>query len=331
LAWGHLAVCVRRRRDAGRMLILRAGDEIMMDSTQGPYRFDRFVLDPLNLRLTADGENIALEPKSFRLLQFLIENRRRVVSKDEIMRVVWEDVAVTDNALTRAVTLIRKALGDDPKQPRFIETVPTVGYRFAAQVIERAEALPTAPAPALKKFPTRWMVTSVAAILAMVCASVWLAKRPSYTPRRVVAIRQITRSVAADLWPSFSPDGSQMAFSSNRSGQYEIYVRSLAPDGAERQITADGQENIEPAWSPDGRYLAYVARQHGGIKLIPASGGPTRLLTGEGDSPQWSPNGRTLAIRLFSGNLNPTPEAPAPPAPGSILALIAVEGGPRGL
>src|ERR1700683_668902 len=97
----------------------------MMELPEGPYRFGEFILDALNLRLTAHGQNRALEPKSFRLLLFLIENRHRVVPKEEILSVVWEGVAVSDNALTRAIAQVRKALEDDPKQPRYIETVPT--------------------------------------------------------------------------------------------------------------------------------------------------------------------------------------------------------------
>jgi Tol biopolymer transport system component/DNA-binding winged helix-turn-helix (wHTH) protein len=285
------------------------------------YRFDRFILDPQNMRLTADGENRALEPKSFRLLQFLIENRHRVVPKDEILSVVWEGVAVSDNALTRAIAQVRKALDDDPKQPRYIETVPTVGYRFAGQLIEQAEPLPAIPPPAVKKFPLRWVVAGLVATIAIVAGGVWLAKRPSQSPRRVVAIRQITKSAATDLFPSFSPDGSQIAFSSNRTGRYEIYIRSLAPDGAERQVTSDGQENIQPAWSPDGRYLAYVPSQHGGIRIVPVSGGPARYLADEGDSPQWSPDGRTLAVREISSN-------PILLFERGALALIDAAGGP---
>jgi len=125
-----------------------ARDEIMMELPGGSYRFDKFVLDPLNLRLTANGENRTLEPKSFRLLQFLIENRHRVAPKEEILSVVWEGVAVSDNALTRAVAQIRKALDDDPKQPRYIETIPTVGYRFAA-VVEVGANREHQPTPAV--------------------------------------------------------------------------------------------------------------------------------------------------------------------------------------
>ena len=110
-----------------------APDEIVREGDQARYRFDDVVIDVQNLRLTVGGEIRPLEPKVFRLLQFLAGNPGRVVSKEEILRAVWEGTFVTDNALTRAITQIRKALNDDPKQPRYIETVPTVGYRFLAE------------------------------------------------------------------------------------------------------------------------------------------------------------------------------------------------------
>ena len=85
-----------------------------MEAPVRKYRFQEVEFDPANLLLTVSGELRTLEPKSCRLLAFLLENRDRVVSKDEILRTVWEQMAVTDNALTRAVAQVRKALNDDP-------------------------------------------------------------------------------------------------------------------------------------------------------------------------------------------------------------------------
>jgi DNA-binding winged helix-turn-helix (wHTH) protein len=102
----------------------------MPTATARRYRFGDAELDVQNLRLTVGGTIRTLEPKSFRLLVFLIENRARIVGKEEIMAAIWPDTAVTDNALTRVITQIRKALDDDAKEPKYLETVPTVGYRF---------------------------------------------------------------------------------------------------------------------------------------------------------------------------------------------------------
>src|ERR1700722_7964148 len=102
----------------------------MADGLPCSYRFDVFKLDVQNLRLTVGTEVCPLEPKPFQLLQFLIENNGRAVTKDQIVAAVWPGTFVSDNSVTRAVTQIRKALRDDAKEPKYIETVPTIGYRF---------------------------------------------------------------------------------------------------------------------------------------------------------------------------------------------------------
>src|SRR5207302_1676984 len=116
-------------------------------------------------RVLVDGVAQPLEPKTFRLLQFLIEHRDRVVSKEEIFQAVWSGTFVSDNALTRAVAQIRKAIGDDHRNPRYIETIPTVGYRFVAKVEE-----PAATPPATTPIDTRRRRTG--AIAAIVAAAV---------------------------------------------------------------------------------------------------------------------------------------------------------------
>src|SRR5271165_6117857 len=110
----------------------------MKDVKNRCYRFDDVGIDVQNLRVTVGSEIRPLEPKSFRLLLFLVENRGRILPKEEIMATVWPDVFVSDNSLARAVAQVRKALDDDPKAPRYIETAPTVGYRFVAEIREKA-------------------------------------------------------------------------------------------------------------------------------------------------------------------------------------------------
>jgi TolB-like protein/DNA-binding winged helix-turn-helix (wHTH) protein len=107
------------------------------------FRFDRFQADDTAFRLIADGAPVSLEPKALRLLLYLIQNRGRLVRKQELLDAVWGDAAVTENALTRSVGLLRKTLDDDSREPRFIETVPTAGYRFIAQVDTVANDEPT--------------------------------------------------------------------------------------------------------------------------------------------------------------------------------------------
>jgi TolB-like protein/DNA-binding winged helix-turn-helix (wHTH) protein len=98
------------------------------------YRFGDFQVDVAGFRLLKAGEALPVEPKALSLLIFLIENRGRLVERRELISAVWQDAFVTDHVLNRAVGQLRKLLDEDPKQPRYIETVPTLGYRFIANV-----------------------------------------------------------------------------------------------------------------------------------------------------------------------------------------------------
>jgi len=105
------------------------------------YCFDDIEVDVQSFRLLKAGSPVALEPKALHLLIFLLENRGRLVGRRELIDAVWHGAFVTDHVLNRAIGQLRRQLADDPKEPRYIETVPTLGYRFIARVEpETAEA-----------------------------------------------------------------------------------------------------------------------------------------------------------------------------------------------
>jgi TolB-like protein len=99
------------------------------------YAFDHFELDLAAVELRAGDKSLPLEPQVFALLALLVENRERLVSKDEIIEKVWDGRPVTDAALASRVKSARQALGDDGKSQRFIRTIHGQGYRFVAQAI----------------------------------------------------------------------------------------------------------------------------------------------------------------------------------------------------
>lgn len=108
------------------------------------FRFGPFVLDAAGYRLLREGRAVDLSPRLVDLLRYLIERPSSLITKEELFEAIWPDVTVTDNALTRAVSEIRQALGDDPSAPAYIQTVARRGYRFIGQVV--ADARPTASA-----------------------------------------------------------------------------------------------------------------------------------------------------------------------------------------
>jgi TolB-like protein/DNA-binding winged helix-turn-helix (wHTH) protein len=106
----------------------------MDSSVTHQYRFADVVIDAQSFRLLQAGQRLAIEPKALHVLIFLVQNQGRLVERRELLSTIWGDAFVTDHVLNRAVGQLRKVLTDDPKQPRYIETVPTLGYRFIAAV-----------------------------------------------------------------------------------------------------------------------------------------------------------------------------------------------------
>ena len=109
------------------------------------YRFEGFELDPSCCELKLDGNVVALEPRAFDLLVYLIERHHRVVSKDELFDDVWGSRHVSESALTKAIRSVRTALGDDGKAQRLIRNVHGRGYRFVGTLATEQESTTRQP------------------------------------------------------------------------------------------------------------------------------------------------------------------------------------------
>jgi DNA-binding winged helix-turn-helix (wHTH) protein len=104
------------------------------------YRFSDFIVSTRRRLLVRNGQEVPLIPRYFDLLVFLIERRHDAVHRSDILDSVWRDVVVSDSALSQAIRTIRRALGDDSREPRFIRTVSRHGYRFVfAGVVEEED------------------------------------------------------------------------------------------------------------------------------------------------------------------------------------------------
>jgi DNA-binding winged helix-turn-helix (wHTH) protein len=112
-------------------------------------QFEAFRLDVLNQCLWHGRQAIALPPKAFALLRYLVEHPGRLVTKAELLDAVWPTVVVTDGVLKVCMREVRQALNDGPRAPRYIETVHRRGYRFIAPVsrVSAPDDRPSVPAP----------------------------------------------------------------------------------------------------------------------------------------------------------------------------------------
>ena len=299
------------------------------------YAFGDVEVDLRRVTVTVAGQPVALEPKSFEVLRYLLAHRDRLVTKEEVLAEVWSDTFVTANALTRAVAQVRRAIGDDAQDARYIETVARRGYRFIAGVEElpagngaRAgvrPAVPSEPAaarPSARRGRALAVFGGVAAVLA--AAGAWWA-----SPRSGAAAsaheapfgpaRRVTTRTGVDTMPALSPDGRSLAFVSDRSGGHEIYVLSDTPGAREVAVTGDGGQNVQPAWSPDGAWLAFHSRKRRGIWVAPATGGPARQVVEFGSDPSWSPDGRHIAFSSDAGGM----------AAQSVIGIVGADGSGR--
>lgn len=301
------------------------------------FKFDSFEVDPASFQLMRNGIAVAVEPKALQLLIFMLENRGRLLTKQELLEAVWGSSSVTENALAREIALLRRVLGDSIKEPKYIATVPTRGYRFVAEVAEAAEEqssserpAPTVTAnPQMRRVHSRIIVTAV--VILLVLGGVLSFRFFHHPQARLLAntgeqieVDQLTESNGLDVFPNFSPDGRSIAYSSDRTGAFEIYLRQLGPDGGEVQLTHDGG-NMEPAWSPDGQWIAYHSAKAGGIWIIPAFGGTSRRLANFGSHPAWSRDSGKIAFA--SGIIGAITETELGTTPDSTIWTVNVHDG----
>jgi DNA-binding winged helix-turn-helix (wHTH) protein len=112
---------------------MTAGSSLKADVVR--LRFHGFELDEADARLTSAGQPVPLPPRPFAVLCTLARSPQMLVTKDALLDTVWGHRFVTDSVLKTAISEVRAALGDDPKQPRYIETVSRRGYRFIASAV----------------------------------------------------------------------------------------------------------------------------------------------------------------------------------------------------
>lgn len=147
-------------------------------SSQTQYRFDDVLVQTERREVVVAGKPQEVEPRVFDLLVYLIGNRDRVVTKDELREAVWKPAVVSETALTRAVMKARRSVGDDPNEQRIIKTVRGHGYRFVA-TLEAVSALDPVAADEAETSATPdrrrlWATLAAATLAAVILAFIIL-------------------------------------------------------------------------------------------------------------------------------------------------------------
>lgn len=212
----------------------------MSEQSRPSYEFGPFSVDAGKRLLLRNGEPVPLAPKVFETLLALIENRERVLTKDELLKQVWGDTSVEEGGLTRNVSILRKTLGEKPDDHQYIVTVPARGYRFVANVQEtwgNGEAsgvnVPAGPendSGPHGSFPAgRWLVLGGLAALAL--GSIMYVVRPV---RATDPGRPAITSLAVLPLENLSGDPTQDYFA---DGMTEALIGNLARIRALRVVS----------------------------------------------------------------------------------------------
>jgi len=287
-------------------------------------RVGDWTLHPDRFSLVQGDEERVIGAQNLALLQFFAGHPNELLSRDLLLQQVWRGVVVNDNTLSKAIAELRKALGDESKQARYVVTVPRRGYRLVAPVSRASETVPAwrAGTAANDAMPRQRIAVAIAiTLLLLALAALWRWQQTAPQAReRFSQLTPFTSEPGMELQPTFSPDGLWIAYIAFPVGaeRSEIRLKTLTGERSVSLPTMNGMPE-SPAWSPDGHYLAYLLRTIEGCQVHVARLAPdTRQLledkaisacmpaVGLGTaSLQWSMDGMHLLFRKEKDGATP--------------------------
>lgn len=309
----------------------------MMTRKSFVFRFGDVEVREREFTLLRAGEVSPVQPRIFAVLLFLLHNPQRLITKEELLNAVWGDTAVTESSLTRIIALLRRLLGDDIGESRYIVTVAKIGYRFACPV-EVSEEGPVdseasgekpgngtgaGPGPNLvaqigkdavdqagnreekgagRNRRARWSISVAAILLVGFAASLWYLRRP-LPPPRITDYKQLTRD-GHQKFPA-GTDGSRLYFTNfdgSPVSQIAVSGGVIAPVPIPLQYVS----HVESV-SPDGSNFIIDTDEKGIVFnrpqwMVSILGGSVRRLP-DGAGATFSPDGQTVVYTTSGGGI----------------------------
>ena len=277
--------------------------------------FKSFELDLQTRQLRRNNRLVKLHGHPIDVLAMLLERPGKLVTREELQKRLWPKDTFVDfeQILNNSISILRDALGDRAEEPRFIETLPRLGYRFIAPVTVGSDQLsapeipnsdasipktvgasdphptPAAPLEAVGSKRWLWGAATVIGLVVLLRSAliVYVLTLRRVTPPQggttAIRIQPVTNAPGSAIFPVFSPDEREIAFlwDGTERKHFDLYVLLIGADTPLRLTHSTDGILGAPARSPDGREIAF-SRCNGkndGVYVVPALGGTERKLT----------------------------------------------------
>jgi len=283
-------------------------------SESNKLRFGPFELDVAAGRLLKAGFPLKLQPQPMRVLLLLIRKNGQVVTRDEIQKSLWGETTFVDfeHGINFSVNQIRAALCDHAEKPRYIETLPRIGYRFIASVDEKPKSFghvaddpvgaPTVPPveiPAARKAPTLGVLAVLFSILGVGYLALNQTSGSKGPSLEQIRIAKLTDSGTAEDM-AISPDGRYVVYSVTDGDKESLRLSQVATHRDVEILPPDINSFHGLTFSRDGDYVYFVRSDKNDpvfkyLYAMPTLGGSARKLIADVDSPiSFSPDGHQL-------------------------------------
>ncbi|MCE7991108.1 MAG: hypothetical protein HEP71_03975 [Roseivirga sp.] len=253
--------------------------------TSSDFFIGDWKVSPALKRISLGAESKTLEPQLMAVLVYLASRPKEVVTKEELMEEVWKGVVVGENVLTRAISSLRKSLGDSRSQPRYIETISKTGYRLIATVNRDA----------VKKKDDRHIEIKLkrkpVVLVALACSLVIMgafAMREIFLPIPAEVVYNpvaLASDNTTEYYPAISPDGQFAAYAtkSDDEGGWDVYAKRIGTETLIR-LTDQPAAEMRAVWSPDGNEVYFMRYEAGqsNIYKVPMTGGTEARVLGPG-------------------------------------------------
>src|SRR4030095_7645135 len=274
------------------------------------HRFSDFTIDIEQKVLLRGGKAIPIAPKVFETLLALVENHGRIVLKEELMKRLWPDTFVEESNLTFNIQQLRKSLGDNAREPLYIETIPRRGYRFIAALKPLATTIaPVQIKTGDKLVPratvlTKARVITVLSVVGVAIAGLvyWISAKSGGKSSSEIKDLPGSRLKLVELTATgqshhvaISPDGKYVAYTRRSQNSTEIWVRQLASNTNVELLTADRIAGL--GFDKSGESLLFVKGDPSALYRVSLIGGiPTKLIDGLEGKFAVSPDGSQIAF-----------------------------------